>query len=198
VSARPGLANLLNRRPSAGREVAHSSAHVDDRFRAIVIGYGPTGRTVARLLRENGIAPTVIELNIETVRALRDDGIDAIYGDATRPDTLVGAKTADAGSLILTSAGMANSTEVIRNARELNPFIRVLARASYLRDLPALQDAGADTVYSGEGEVALAFIEDLLHRLGATPEQIDRERARAHAELFSELDRSANGSVRHS
>ncbi len=34
-----------------------------------------------------------------------------------------------------------------------------------------------------EGEVALAFIEDILDGLGATPEQIDRERARAHDEL---------------
>ena len=85
---------------------------------------------------------------------------------------------------MLTSAGMAHSAEVIRAARELNPTIRVLARAAYLRDLPTLKNAGADTVYSGEGEVALAFIENILDTLGATPEQIDRERARAHAELF--------------
>jgi CPA2 family monovalent cation:H+ antiporter-2 len=78
---------------------------------------------------------------------------------------------------------MAHSAEVIRAARELNPTIRVLARAAYLRDLPPLKNAGADTVYSGEGEVALAFIENILDTLGATPEQIDRERARAHAEL---------------
>jgi monovalent cation:H+ antiporter-2, CPA2 family len=39
-------------------------------------------------------------------------------------------------------------------------------------------------VYSGEGEVALAFIEDILDDLGATAEQIDRERARAHDELL--------------
>jgi hypothetical protein len=32
--------------------------------------------------------------------------------------------------------------------------------------------------------VALAFIEDILDTLGATPEQIDRERSRAHGELF--------------
>ena len=60
----------------------------------------------------------------------------------------------------------------------------MLARASYLRDLDGLQKAGADSVYTGEGEVALAFIEDILSALGATAEQIDRERARAHEELF--------------
>ena len=69
-------------------------------------------------------------------------------------------------------------------ARELNPHIRVLARASYLRDRPALLQAGADEVYTGEGEVALALTEAILGRLGATAEQIDRERARAHRELF--------------
>jgi hypothetical protein len=83
---------------------------------------------------------------------------------------------------------MANSTEVIRTARTLNPGIRVLARASYLRDVPSLKEAGANSVYSGEGEVALAFIEDILDSLGATPEQIDRERARAHGELSEKCD----------
>jgi CPA2 family monovalent cation:H+ antiporter-2 len=45
------------------------------------------------------------------------------------------------------------------------------------------KQAGANSVYSGEGEVALAFIEHILDGLGATREQIDRERARAHDEL---------------
>jgi CPA2 family monovalent cation:H+ antiporter-2 len=186
LAARPWLGPRLNR--TTASEVAAGQSRVartaNPVYRAIVIGYGPTGRTVIRLLRENGIEPTVIELNMETVRALRDDNVDAVYGDATRPETLTGASVTNAGTLILTSAGMANSAEVIRTARELNPGIRVLARAAYLRDLEALKNAGADTVYSGEGEVALAFIEDILDRLGATAEQIDRERARAHEELF--------------
>ncbi|HEX8027728.1 MAG TPA: cation:proton antiporter [Vicinamibacterales bacterium] len=152
--------------------------------RAVVIGYGPTGRAVSRLLKDNGIEPTVIELNVDTVRGLRDQGVDAVYGDATRPEVLDEAGVAGAGTMILTSAGMASSTEVIRTARNTNPSIRVLARAPYLRDLPDLQAAGADTVFTGEGEVALAFVEDLLGRLGATAEQIDRERARAHTEMF--------------
>jgi len=156
----------------------------DPRHRALVVGYGPTGRTVVRLLRENAIAPTVIDLNVDTVRALRDDGIAAVYGDATRPETLSAAGVSAAANLILTSAGMEHSAEVIRAARDLNPNVRVLARVGYLRDLPTLKNAGADSVYSGEGEVALAFVEDILQELGATPEQIDRERARAHGELF--------------
>jgi CPA2 family monovalent cation:H+ antiporter-2 len=187
VSRRPALCRILDRPSvvddgaSTGLRRAEGRAH-----RAVLIGYGPTGRTVARLLKENGIAPTVIEFNIETVRDMRQQGIDAIYGDATRPETLIEAGIADADNLILTSAGMANSTETIRAAREINPQVRVLARAQYLRDLPTMRQAGTDSVYTGEGEVALAFVEDLLSRLGASAEQIDRERARAHQELFGD------------
>jgi len=149
-----------------------------------VVGYGPTGRAVVRLLQDNGIAPTVVELNRDAVRQLRQDGVDAVYGDATRPDTLVAARVATSGSLILGSAGMPNSAEVIRTARSLNPNVRVFARAPYLRDVPALKAAGANRVHSGEGEVALAFIEDILEGLGATREQMDRERERVHDELL--------------
>lgn len=65
---------------------------------------------------------------MDTVRRLREDGIDAVYGDATKRDTLEAAGAAHAGTLILTSAGMGSAAEVIRMARELNPKVQVLAR----------------------------------------------------------------------
>jgi CPA2 family monovalent cation:H+ antiporter-2 len=139
---------------------------------------------VVRLLRDNAVDPVVIELNKDTVRRLRDDGIGVVYGDATKRDTVEAAGAAHAGTLILTSAGMHDAAEVIRMARELNPEIQVLARAAYLRDLPDMEKAGADRVFTGEGEVALGLIQTILERLGATAEQIDRERDRAHSELF--------------
>ena len=70
---------------------------------------------------------------------------------------------------------MHGTSEVIRLARELNPRVLIFARSTYLREQPALREAGADVVFSGEGEVALAMTEFLLRQLGATPEQIDRE-----------------------
>jgi CPA2 family monovalent cation:H+ antiporter-2 len=187
VNKHPSLRAFLDRSaPVDGGEVSREMRAAKSAHRAVLIGYGPTGRTVARLLKEAGIEPTIVELNIETVRTIRESGIDAVYGDATRPETLIEAGITGADNLILTSAGMANSTEVIRAAREANPKVRVLARAAYLRDLNSIRHAGADTVFTGEGEVALAFVEDLLTRLGATAEQIDRERARAHTELFGD------------
>ena len=159
----------------------------DPAHRAVVIGYGPVGRTVARLLSDNGIAPTVVDLNIETVQALHHQGLGAVYGDASRPETLIAAGIRGAGSVILSVAGLPTAGEIIRESRHLSPRILILARTVYLRDIQALKDAGADQVFSGEGEVALTFTETILGRLGATAEQIDRERARVHNELSTEL-----------
>jgi monovalent cation:H+ antiporter-2, CPA2 family len=174
---------LTRRRPVAPQAPVVSRDRTPSSHRAVVVGYGPVGRTVSRLLRENEIKPTVIEMNVDTVRALRADGVDAIYGDATHPDTIGSAGIGRADNFIVSIAGLPGVEEAFKVARELNPSVQILARANYLREVPALRAAGADVVVSGEGEVALGFTEAILERLGATAEQIDRERARVHAEL---------------
>ena len=153
--------------------------------RAIVVGYGPVGQTVTQLLLDNGIEPTVIELNLETVRRLKAFDVRAIYGDAVRPEILSQAGLARAENLILTSGAGAVDEEVVRTAKELNPKIIILARSQYVRQLPRLRQAGAEDVFSAEGEVALAFTARILERLGATAEQIDRERVRVEATFRS-------------
>jgi CPA2 family monovalent cation:H+ antiporter-2 len=150
----------------------------------IVVGYGPVGRTLVRLLLENEIQPAVVELNMETVRRLRDEGLRAVYGDATHRETMLEAGAQRAVAVIYSSSGIHNAEEAVRIARECNPKIRVLARATYLREVPALRRAGADAVFSGEGEVALTMTEFMLKQLGATGEQVDRAGDRIRSELF--------------
>lgn len=185
ASRRPWLWRLMNPAEGHAVDLPAPTPQAISRYRAVVVGYGPTGRTVTRLLKDNGIQPTVIELNMDSVRSIQaESGVTAVHGDATRPDTLEAAGVTTASTLILTSAGMQDSEVVIRAARQMNPQIHVMARSAYLRELEALKRAGADTVFSGEGEVAFAFTEALLQKLGATADQIDRERARLHSELF--------------
>jgi CPA2 family monovalent cation:H+ antiporter-2 len=74
----------------------------------------------------------------------------------------------------------------MRIARELNPDIRILVRTAYLRERPALRAAGADLVFSGEGEVALAMNEAILRGMGATGQKISRERERLRKDLFGD------------
>jgi monovalent cation:H+ antiporter-2, CPA2 family len=158
--------------------------HAVSRDRAIVVGYGPTGRTLARLLHNNGIDPFIVELNLQTVRELQSEGISVIYGDATNRDILQAAGVEQAVALVISSAGMQGCEEVIRIAREINPKLRIIARTEYLRDVGALQEAGAAAVFSGEGEIALNMTDYVLRKLGATDEQVDRERERVRSEIL--------------
>src|SRR5688572_30196964 len=172
----------LRRGTEAHSDDGATTSSLDPQTRAIVIGYGPTGRTVTRLLRENGISPTVVELNMDTVRQLRQTGISAVYGDARHPNSLITAGLRHAGNLII--SGDAGAREITEIAREINARVHIFSRSVYLRDVPPLRAAGAEQVFSGEGEVALAMTEAVLRRLGATADQIDRERDRVRAELF--------------
>jgi CPA2 family monovalent cation:H+ antiporter-2 len=196
LARRPRLLRWLGRRatsldPGATDESSASAVERADRHRAVIVGYGPVGRTLARLLRANDIEPTIIELNLETVHHLREAGIAAVYGDADHHDTLKAAGVERVAALLLTSSGLRNAAEIIRLARNLNPKIRVLVRCTYVRDIPALRKAGADGVFSGEGEVALSLTESVLRDLGAIPEQIDRERERVRVDLFGSPDADA-------
>ena len=87
----------------------------------------------------------------------------------------------EAFALVFAASG--SSDAVIREAKEINPHLLILSRASYVREIAALKQAGANMVVSSEGEVAFAMAERLLQQLGATGEQLDRARDRIRAEL---------------
>ncbi len=161
ISINPALYRWARRLMASAPELARAAAGepppIDPR-RCILVGYGPVGRIVHRLLVERGAQVTVIDLNLDTVRELTAAGLTAIYGDVLRPGTLDAAGIATAGSLIL-SADVEDAAEIIRQARGLNPALRVLARCTHLRDAPALRRAGASVVAAGAAEVGVALVE---------------------------------------
>jgi CPA2 family monovalent cation:H+ antiporter-2 len=180
--ARTPAARLLNPRSRVADEESPNPS--DAAHHAVVVGYGPVGRRLTSLLTSNGIACTVIELNAGTIAAIREDGLRGVHGDAASPDTLEKAGVEHARVLILSTPDSAESAEMIRAARELNPTLKVLARAAFLSTAQQLRTAGADEVFSSEAEVAIAMSASILHELGATPDEMDRERARARAGLY--------------
>jgi CPA2 family monovalent cation:H+ antiporter-2 len=155
---------------------------VDPR-RCILIGYGPVGRTVRRILLERDAHVTVIELNLDTVRRLRAEGVPVVYGDVLRPGTLEEAGIETAGSLVL-SVEVEDAAELIRQARSVNPELRVLARCAHLRDVPALRAAGATIVAAAEAEVALALGEILA--TDSSESDFPTRRADARRRLYEE------------
>ena len=151
---------------------------------AVIVGYGPVGRTVCRLLNDQGIVPTVIELNIETVRDLNSRGTRAVYGDASQKDILLEAGVRSAGVLILSSPASEESMDLIRTARALNGELRVLVRCKFLSQAVGMRQAGAQGIFSGEAEVAMAMTEYILRERGVAPDRLEGERDRLRHELY--------------
>ena len=184
----PAILNRLRRhglglRPLAPLEGENSAPEVPlDRQRAIVAGYGPTGRVLCRILRDNAIDVVVVEMNIDTVRALREAGEQVIHGDVDQAEVLVHAGLADADALIISSPSI-SARDVLRAARDVHPGIRMLAHTASLREARTLRAEEAVAVFSGEGEVALTMSMYLMRVFGATEEQMVREGRRIRAEL---------------
>ena len=123
--------------PAAARAAESMPPTDPSRSSAIVVGYGPVGRTLVRLLQENGIQPTVIELNLDTVRQLRSEGVRAIYGDATEIFVLELAGLGRPPDILVAVTGDDEDNIVIcQLAREKYGVGKVVARVNDPRNQP--------------------------------------------------------------
>lgn len=155
--------------------------HEPKRERVIIVGFGAVGKTLTGLLKRKNIDITIIEMNIDTIHKLRSLRIHAIYGDALHRTVLEKAGLLYSISLIL-SGTMSNGEEIVRTAKSLNPQIKILARATFLKEKEPLIRAGADHVFIGEEELALAMIDYVLKEMGELPGRIESERDKFKAE----------------
>jgi CPA2 family monovalent cation:H+ antiporter-2 len=150
---------------------------------AIVVGYGPAGQSVTRLLAEFGINPLILETNVDVVIELQQSGKRALFGDATRPEILGSAGLAAAAYLVVTVPHADISLRIIQAAREVAPLVRIIARAEYINQSDAFIQAGAAIIRYDEAESAAALAEALLQDIDVPPDQIESHVARIRAEL---------------
>jgi CPA2 family monovalent cation:H+ antiporter-2 len=181
IRARPRLWSILNRRleQRACEINAACSAEIEEKLSAggrvaIVVGYGPVGRSVHRLLQEAGLATVVIELNMDTVSELHGQGQNAIFGDASREPILEQAGARQAAYLVLTLPHSADRAAVVLTARNLNPTLRILVRARYLAERAALEQAGATAAVFEEAEAAVGLARLVLADTGANREVVEQ------------------------
>ncbi|MBP3958313.1 cation:proton antiporter [Gemmata sp. G18] len=177
---RPRLWALLNSRAErsvtrANTEVAEQMAtHATRGTRlAVVVGFGPVGRTVDRLLRDAGLTTVVIDTNLDTVAELRRLGQTAVFGDASRESILEGAGVARASHLVLTLPHASARAAIVAAARNLNPKLKTFVRAHYLREREELEQAGVTAAIFEEAEAAVALARLVLSDTGAGRESIE-------------------------
>ena len=142
---------------------------------AIVVGFGPVGRSVQRLLNDAGLTTVVIDMNMDTITELTARGETAIYGDASHDAILEQAGMESAEVLILTLPDSSTRLAVVTAARHLNPNARLFVRAHYLGEQEDLEKAGASSTVFEEGEVAVALARLVLSEIGAHRDVVERK-----------------------
>jgi CPA2 family monovalent cation:H+ antiporter-2 len=150
---------------------------------AIVVGYGPVGQTVTRLLAEFGINPMIVDTNVDAVLQLQQSGQHALFGDASRTDILKAAGIASSAYLVVTVPKAEISLRIVQAAREVAPMIRVLARAEYINQYEAFAHAGAAIIRYDEAESAAALAEALLQDIDAPASRIEEVVSAVRKEL---------------
>jgi monovalent cation:H+ antiporter-2, CPA2 family len=163
---------LARRSERLGARANESAAQQTPDPGAIVVGYGPVGRTVTRLLAEFEINPVIIETNIDAVLELQQRGKQALFGDATRPDILRAAGLDGAAYLVITVPHAETSLRIIQAAREVAPVVRIITRAEYINQAEPFVQAGAAIIRYDEAESATALAEALLQDIDVPGERI--------------------------
>jgi voltage-gated potassium channel len=117
----------------------------------IVCGYGRNGRQVCLELKDDKHPYLIIESRENIVEELKEQSdILFIEGDATEEAILIEAGIKNAKAIITTLPEDPDNVYVALSARELNPEITIISRASNESSVNKLKRAGANNVIMPE------------------------------------------------
>jgi len=124
----------------------------------IVCGGGRVGQHLAERLREAGEKLLILENDETKIRSLRTEGYTVMNADAMSEKALQEAGIMNAASLAAVVGNDGDNLLTILAAKELNPEVKVAARANDELIVSKLKHAGADIVILPEviGGIKLA------------------------------------------
>ncbi|MDO8412714.1 MAG: monovalent cation:proton antiporter-2 (CPA2) family protein, partial [Gallionellaceae bacterium] len=140
----------------------------------IIAGFGRVGQVVSRILRMCGIPFTALEINYQQVDFVRRFGSKIYFGDATRLDLLLSAKTGEAKLFVLAIDDVAASVRAATLVREHFPDLPILARARNRAHYFQLRDLGISMIYRETFLSSVALAHQALLNIGLTTQAAER------------------------
>jgi glutathione-regulated potassium-efflux system protein KefB len=135
----------------------------------LVIGFGRFGQIAVQVLLAERVDVTVIDNDVEQIRAAARFGFKIYYGDGTRLDVLRAAGAGDAQVIAICVDKKETATAIVEIARGQFPLAKINVRAYDRRHALELLEKGADYQIRETFESALAFG-------GATLEALNEDR----------------------
>jgi CPA2 family monovalent cation:H+ antiporter-2 len=164
--ARPRLTALFER-PGHGISTPVERTRAPElRDHAIIVGYGRVGEIIGEALRAQNLAFVVIDEDRRRVEKLREQGLTAIYGDATAAGVLEDAGVRRARLLIVAIPQGFLKRRIIELARAANPQIDTAVRTHRASELAYLKDQGIGIAIMGARETAFGLLRYALSSLG--------------------------------
>ncbi|MGN6421767.1 MAG: monovalent cation:proton antiporter-2 (CPA2) family protein [Asticcacaulis sp.] len=154
---------------------------IDAHNPVIICGFGRVGQIVGRFMLSQGVSVTVLEKNPDQVEAVGRFGFKAYFGDATRMDLLRSAGIDEARMLVVAVDDPDAAIDIVRQAREGWPSLKIFARARNRRHAFDLDRAGADYYHRETLDASLALAREAMIALGHNRQTIER-RARKFLE----------------
>lgn len=140
----------------------------------VIIGYGVTGRNLARTARQAGIEYTIIDLNPDLVTEARKNGGLVIFGDATGEGVLRHAGIRDARIAVIAINDPVATRKITSLCRGLNAALSVIVRTRYVSEVEALHALGADEVVAEEFETSVEIFTVVLNKFFVPHDQIGK------------------------
>lgn len=173
-----GMAALVARMQQRGRsrsveiDLVPPSDTLHDH--TVICGYGRVGREVAAALKEHGLPYLVIERNPDLVEELEREKVPVIFGDAGSRVVLEHARIDEALLLAVLLPDASSSELVTILAREMEPHLDILARATSEDGAARLRQAGVTSVVQPEFEAGVAVVGHTLRRYGLSGPELAR------------------------
>lgn len=153
----------------------------------IIIGYGPSGRHLARAAKVARIPYTIIEMNPETVEEERSKGESIFYGDASQDYILEHVKIKQARVVVIAISDLFATRQAVQMARHLNPNTHIIARTRFLREEKPLFELGADEVIPEELEASVEIFSRVLAKYFVPQDDIEQLVAEIRADKYKRL-----------
>lgn len=135
----------------------------------IICGYGRNGRQASKVLSENNV-PFVLVERSDFANGEEPDVKYMITGDATHDQTLLEAGIKNAKAIVTALPQDTDNLFVVLTAKQLNPKIKIISRASNDSSVNKLKIAGASNVImpdkiGGAHMASLVMIPDVVEVL---------------------------------
>lgn len=169
INLAPSFANWFSKLPFPEKMrtgIVENKADLKDALQnhIIIIGFGLTGRNLARSSKLAKIPYTILEMNPETVREQKVKGEPIHFGDGSHLSVLTHFNIVEAKALAIMINDPLAARQIVKLAREANPSLYIIVRTRYLQEMSLMQKLGADEVIPDEFGTSVEIFSRVLRQ----------------------------------